>query len=107
VLIGKRLTYVPAQTASLTWTRTTQTQFDVRFEYFAQTYADDLNTMPLGTAGVLDLAYAIPVANQSTFSLGASNATAARYLSSPDRLGPPSNLWLRLSFGPRPKPCAP
>jgi outer membrane receptor protein involved in Fe transport len=106
-LIGKRLTYVPAQTASLTWTRTTQTQFDVRFEYFAQTYADDLNSTPLGTAGVLDVAYAIPAGNQSTLSLGASNATAARYLSSPDRQGPPSNLWLRLSLGPRPKPCAP
>ena len=106
-LVGKRLTYVPAQTASIGWTRTTQTQFDVRFEYFAQTYADDLNAQPLGTAGVVDVAYAVPAGSAATLSLGASNATAARYLTSPDRQGPPSNLWLRLSLGPRPKPCAP
>ena len=106
-LVGKRLTYVPAQTASVGWTRTTETQFNVRFEYFAQTYADDLNTEPLGTAGVVDVAYAIPTGAASTISVGASNATGARYLTSPDRQGPPANVWLRLSLGPRPKPCAP
>jgi outer membrane cobalamin receptor len=106
-LIGKRLTYVPAQTASLGWTRTTQTQVSVRVEYLGKTYADDLNAEPLGTAGLLDVSYAVPAGRESTLSIGASNATGAHYLTSPDRQGPPSNVWLRLNLGPHPKPCAP
>jgi outer membrane cobalamin receptor len=106
-LVGKRLTYVPEQTASIGFTRTTQTQFDVRFEYLGKTYADDLNTEPLGTAGLVDVGYALPAGRDSTFSVGASNPTNAHYLTSPDRQGPPSNLWMRLSFGARAKPCAP
>jgi outer membrane receptor protein involved in Fe transport len=104
-LIGKRLSYVPSQTASLGWTRTTQTQVSVRFEYLAKMYADDMNTQPLGSAAIVDVAYAVPAGRDLTLSAGADNAMSAQYLTSPDRQGPPSNLWLRLSVGPRPKAC--
>lgn len=57
--------------------------------YLGQTFADDLNTEPLGTAIVLRLHAAFPLGHGEQAVLDVENATAARYLSSIDRYGPP------------------
>ncbi len=104
-LVGKRLAYVPDYEASLAWTRLASPEVDVRLSYAGQTYADDRNTQPLGTATLLDVALVVPLPG-AALSVGASNAAGVRYLSSPDRLGPPATMWIRISVGKRAPACA-
>jgi outer membrane receptor protein involved in Fe transport len=90
-IVGKRLQYVPQASASVDYaTRVGQVGAGLSVSYLGQTYADDLNTEPLGTAVLVGARARIPVAGGAAIDVRADNLTDARYLSSIDRYGPPA-----------------
>jgi len=90
-IIGKVLQYVPQQSASVDYAgRIGNVGAGVSVSYVGQTYADDLNTQPLGTAVLLGARARIPIAGGAAVDVRADNLTNARYLSSIDRYGPPA-----------------
>jgi outer membrane receptor protein involved in Fe transport len=95
-LLGDRLPYVPASSISAGWSGGRDLIASVRFAHLGPAYADDRNTMLLPAANVVDasLARRLP---WGAITAGVSNLGGASYLSSPDRLAPPSNLWVRIS----------
>lgn len=104
-ILGNRLPYVPAQSGSLDYDgQIGKTGVGVSVSYLGQTYADDLNTQPLGTAVLLGATVRAPLKAGAALVLSAQNATDRRYLSSIDRFGPPStiSLGLLLPIGPTP-----
>jgi len=96
--IGRQLPYVPkgSATAALD-TSIGSVQGGVDVNYLGMTYADDLNTEPLGTAVTAGMHAAIALRAGVRLTLNADNLTNARYLSSIDRYGPPQVLSLALS----------
>jgi outer membrane receptor protein involved in Fe transport len=105
-IVGKRLQYVPQNSASLDYTTGIGvTQAGVTVSYLGQTYADDLNAEPLGTAALLGAHASVPLASGATLNLTADNLTDARYLSSIDRYGPPAiiSVGVALPIGPAPR----
>jgi iron complex outermembrane recepter protein len=90
-LVGKQLEYIPSALASLGIDGAIgQVAAGFTATYSGQTYADDLNTEPLGTAVVLGANFAIPLARGAQLIVQGSNLTGAHYLSSIDRFAPPA-----------------
>jgi outer membrane receptor protein involved in Fe transport len=90
-IVGKRLQYVPQQSASIDYAaRIGGVGAGLTVSYVGQTYADDLNTEPLGTAVLVGARARIPLADGASVDIRADNLTNARYLSSIDRYGPPA-----------------
>jgi outer membrane receptor protein involved in Fe transport len=98
--IGKRPEYVPAQSADVGVDAAGRGPFSYSVDaaYLGQTYADDLNTEPLGTAILIGATVRAATASGATFSLVADNVTDATYLSSVDRYGPPLIVRLRVDI---------
>lgn len=102
-ILGNRLPYVPAQSASLDYAgQIGRTGVGFSATYLGQAYADDLNTQPLGTSIVLGTTVRVPVSGGASLVFSAQNLTDARYLSSIDRYGPPAviSIGLALPVGP-------
>jgi outer membrane receptor protein involved in Fe transport len=97
-LLGERIPYVPNESVSAGWSGGRAVVASARITYVGQSYADDRNTMSLPPATLLDLSLSRPLA-WGALTVGVSNAGNAVYLSSPDRLAPPSNVWFRISTG--------
>ncbi|HZZ65146.1 MAG TPA: TonB-dependent receptor [Candidatus Baltobacteraceae bacterium] len=98
-LIGKRLQYVPQQSGSLSYSAQAGTVgIGLTMAYLGQTYADDLNTEPLGTSLVAGARVYVPLSGGETLDLSAENLTGARYLSSIDRYGIPALISAGLHF---------
>lgn len=98
-IVGKRLQYVPQQSASIAYAgRVGKIGAGVSVSYVGQTYADDLNTQPLGTAVLVGARARVPIGGGATVDIRADNLTNARYLSSIDRLGPPAVVAIGISF---------
>jgi outer membrane cobalamin receptor len=96
-IVGKQLQYVPNTSAGVTFdTRTGNMGVGVTASYLGQTYADDLNAQPLGTAVLLGAQLRIPLHENANVVIEAENLTNARYLSSVDRLGPPATVAVRV-----------
>ncbi|MEO9169763.1 MAG: TonB-dependent receptor [Candidatus Baltobacteraceae bacterium] len=96
--IGKRLAYIPSVSAGLNIDTTTGTTgVGLSVTYAGPTYADDLNTQPLGTALLVGAHLSLPLQNSARVVLDFENATGARYLSSVDRYGPPATVTLGLT----------
>ena len=70
----------------------------VSLSYQGQTYADDLNVQPLGTAVLLGARFRVPTGGGAAIDVRADNLTGARYLSSIDRYGPPALLAVSVSM---------
>jgi outer membrane receptor protein involved in Fe transport len=98
-IVGKHLQYVPEASATIDYaSRIGSVGTGVSVSYIGQTYADDLNTEPLGTAMLLGARLRIPVANGAQLDVRADNLTDARYLSSVDRYGPPAVLSIGVTL---------
>jgi outer membrane cobalamin receptor len=96
--IGKRLAYVPDAYAGLDVERTVRNVTGaLELSYSGPTFADDLQTQPLGTALLVGARLTFRSASGAALSLGLNNIADQVYLTSVDRLGPPSSLTLRLS----------
>lgn len=97
--IGKQLPYVPEASAYAGYsTLVGATRVGANVSYIGQTYADDLNLQPLGTAVTAGLFASVPVGAGVRLVLQGDNVTDARYLSSIDRFAPPSVISLGLSI---------
>jgi hypothetical protein len=98
-IAGKQLQFVPQQSASVEYAgRVGQVGAGVTVSYLAQTYADDLNAQPLGTAVLLGARVRIPLADGAALDVRGDNLTSARYFSSIDRLGPPTLVSIGVSL---------
>ncbi|HEV3157180.1 MAG TPA: TonB-dependent receptor [Candidatus Baltobacteraceae bacterium] len=94
-IIGKRLAYIPNSNASLGIDDSAGAlRFGVDANYFGQTYADDLNTEPLGAALTFDAHAGTSFGDGSSLKLSWQNLTRQVYLSSIDRIAPPATLQL-------------
>ncbi len=90
-IVGKRLQYVPAIDATLGADDTIgAVRAGVSIAYIGQTFADDLNAQPLGTAIVAGAHAVVPLAGGIRLVAGIQNITGARYLSSIDRYAMPA-----------------
>lgn len=95
---GKRLAYVPDASGTLAVDGAIgRIAAGMTLSYLGQTYADDLNTQPLGTAVLLGARIRIPLNARAALTISADNLTDAHYLSSIDRFGPPSTISAGLS----------
>jgi outer membrane cobalamin receptor len=103
-LIGKRVPYVPNEQASAEWTTGRTLTAAVSLTYLGTSFADDINVQPLGSALIAGAIVSIP-AGAGALSLGASNLANAQYATSPDRLGPPSGVFVRFTTARRSTPC--
>jgi outer membrane cobalamin receptor len=103
-LIGKRLTQVPDRDISAGWAGGRDLIVEARVTAIGQAFADDLNTEPLGSAVIEDLSVTRPL-ERGAITLGVTNLGNATYLTNVDRMGPPSNVWLRYSLAPRTTRC--
>lgn len=102
-ILGNRLQYVPQQSGTLSYTtQTGAVTSGLSLAYLGQTYADDLNTQPLGTPLLVGANVHIPIGEGATLDVAADNLTDARYLSSIDRFGPPAviSVGVSLPLGP-------
>ena len=97
-IIGKRLAYVPnrAATAAID-TQAGLTRYGLEASFLGAAYADDLNTQPLGSALLIGARVTAPLSGGATLTLAVENMTDRLYLSSVDRLGPPSSVSLRIA----------
>jgi outer membrane cobalamin receptor len=111
--LGKQLPYVPKATAAASYDGDIgRTGAGVTVSYSGQTYANDLNTQPLGSVVTVGMHAAFPLRGGGSLILNADNVTNARYLSSIDRFGPPVVISLGFSAPlrtgpPAPNACAP
>ncbi|BDE04848.1 receptor [Vulcanimicrobium alpinum] len=97
--IGKRLAYVPDAAASLDAERTVGiVTGGLEVAYTGPTFADDLERQPLGATMLIGGRLSMRTGGGTTMTLALDNLADARYLTSLDRLGPPSSLTLRLSI---------
>jgi outer membrane receptor protein involved in Fe transport len=102
--IGKRLAYDPDSAAALDVDRTVHALTGtLELSYSGPTFADDLERQPLGSAFLIGGRLTLHAADGSALSLAVDNLSDRIYLTSVDRLGPPSSVTLRLSVpvGPR------
>lgn len=96
-VVGKRLQYVPALSASVNYIgRIGNVRAGASVSYLGQTYADDLNRQPLGTAILVGARLDIPL-DGGTIDVRTDNLTGVRYLSSIDRYGPPMLISIGIS----------
>jgi outer membrane receptor protein involved in Fe transport len=97
--IGKRLAYVPDSAASLDVERTVRALTGaLQFSYSGPTFSDDLERQPLGSALLVGGRLTLRGADGTALSLAVDNLTDKVYLTSVDRLGPPSSVTLRLTL---------
>ncbi|MGZ3541371.1 MAG: TonB-dependent receptor [Vulcanimicrobiaceae bacterium] len=102
-IVGKQLQFVPDQSATLAYDgHLGSLEVGANLSYLGQTYADDLNLSPLGTAVVLGAHVRIPLAQGAAITVSGDNLTGANYLSSVDRLALPTvvSLGFQLPVGP-------
>jgi outer membrane receptor protein involved in Fe transport len=102
--IGKRLAYVPDAAASISAEQTVRALTGaIEVSYLGPTFADDLQKEPLGNTMLIGGRLTLRDADGTSISLAVDNLADRVYLSSIDRLGPPSSVTLRLSVpvGPR------
>jgi hypothetical protein len=102
--IGKRIAYVPDAAASIDAERRYRAiTGGLEVSYSGTTYADDLERQPLGRALLVGGRITVHGDDGTAYSLGVDNLADRVYLTSVDRLGPPSSVTLRVSvpFGPR------
>ena len=97
--VGKRPQFVPDRSASLGLDVNAQPMtYGIDLDYAGQTYADDLDTQPLGSALLLGLRASALLGNGASWSLVWQNVTNQYYLTSIDRIGLPSQASLQLRF---------
>jgi outer membrane receptor protein involved in Fe transport len=112
--IGKRLAYVPDSAASLDAERTVGALTGaIQLSYSGPTFSDDIERQPLGSAVLVGGRLTLRGADGTALSLAVDNLTDKVYLTSVDRLGPPSSVSLRLTVpvgtrpsGPPPAACS-
>ena len=98
--IGKQLPYVPKASVTGGYDELLgAVQTGVTLTYSGVTYADDLNEEPLGVAVTLGLHARIPLRDDASVIVNASNLTNARYLSSIDRYAPPQVISVAFAAG--------
>lgn len=98
-IVGKRLQYVPAIEATLGADDTIgAVRAGLSIAYIGQTFADDLNAQPLGTAIVAGAHAVAPLPGGMRLVAGVQNITGARYLSSIDRYAMPAVATLGLEI---------
>lgn len=96
--IGKRLAYIPDEAAAVDLERTVKNVTGaLEFSYSGPTFADDLQQQPIGTAFLVGGRLDLHGPGGTTLSLAVDNLADRVYLTSIDRLGPPSSVTLRLS----------
>jgi vitamin B12 transporter len=89
-IIGKRLAYVPESDATFAADGVSGIiSLGATVSYLGQTYADDLNTEPLGRAVVAGVHARLPIHPHEQLVLNVQNLTGVRYLSSIDRYAEP------------------
>ncbi len=98
--IGKALTLVPLETATLGIDGGTRgpLSYSVDGSYIGQTYYDDLNTEPLGAALLFGATVRATTPSGATFSLAGDNLTHQTYLANIDRYGQPLSVALRIGI---------
>ncbi len=101
--LAQRLPFIPAHEGSLTaiahWP--SGVSLALSGTLLGQTYADDLNQQPLGSAFVVGAVLNVPLSPRTALALRAANLTNQSYLTSVDRQAEPARLWLdlRTDFG--------
>ncbi|MDE2572470.1 MAG: TonB-dependent receptor [bacterium] len=101
--VGNRLPFIPDREGSITaiahWP--SGVSLSLAGTLLGQTYADDLNREPLGSAILLAASLDMPLSSTLALGIHATNLANASYLTSVDRLAPPAQIWLdlRSSFG--------
>ncbi|MEO7039642.1 MAG: TonB-dependent receptor [Candidatus Elarobacter sp.] len=96
--VGKRLAYVPDSAASLEFERSVRAVTGaIDLAYSGPTFSDDLQRQPLGSALLVGGRLTLHAANGVALSLAVDNLADKVYLTSVDRVGPPSSITLRLS----------
>jgi hypothetical protein len=110
---GKQLSYVPnrAATVGLDATGPGPLSFSFDSSYVGQTYADELETQPLGAALLFGGTLRATTASGTSFELIGDNLTGQRYLSTIDRFGPPLEVMVKVevplgALTARWQPCA-
>lgn len=95
--IGKRLAYIPDEAAAIDVERTVRNLTGaLELSYSGPTFADDLQLQPIGTAFLVGGRLDLHGPGGTTLSLAVDNLADRVYLTSIDRLGPPSSVTLRL-----------
>ena len=107
--VGKTLEYVPESSVDVGLDAAGRgpLSYSLDAAYLGPTYADDLNTEPLGTPILIGATVRAATASGTTFSLVADNVTNATYLSSVDRYGPPLVVQFRVGIPLGPPPPSP
>ena len=97
--IGKQLAYVPQFSANVTarWGGP-HTSAALSLSYVGQTFADDLNTQPLGSALLAGGRFERRISSGSSVWIAVENVLNAHYLSSNDRFGPPASLRIGITL---------
>ena len=97
--VAKRLAFVPDRLASATLeTQAGPVRYAFDASFLGQTYADDLNTQLLPSTTLYGARMVAPFYGGGTLTISATNVTNRIYLSSVDRLGPPSSVQFQLAF---------
>lgn len=87
---GNLLQYVPQTSFGFSYdVHTERADLGVRATYLGQTYADDFNTQPLGTAVLVGAHARLHLNGGDSIVINIDNAANAHYLSSVDRYGTP------------------
>jgi outer membrane receptor protein involved in Fe transport len=98
--LGNRLQYVPSRSGDVAVDSGSGAfNYGADVGYAGVTYADDRNTQILPAAVLLGAHITRPLGQGASLTLEGSNLSGTRYLSSPDRYGPPPSVGLRLRFG--------
>ncbi|HEY0798534.1 MAG TPA: TonB-dependent receptor [Candidatus Baltobacteraceae bacterium] len=96
---GKQPQFVPDRSASLALDVTgPPVHYGIDVDYLGQTFADDLNTEPLGAALLFGFRATAPMSNGATWSVTWQNITDQRELTSVDRVAPPSQAAVQYTF---------
>ena len=96
---GKQLSYVPNRSATigLDAAGPGALAFSVDSSYVGQTYADELETEPLGPALLFGATLRATTNGGTSFEVTGDNLTGQRYLSTIDRYGPPLTVTFKVA----------
>jgi hypothetical protein len=96
---GKQLAYVPNRSLSvgLDTSGPGPLSFSVDSSYVGQTYADELETEPLGAALLFGATVRATTRTGVSFEVTGDNLTGQRYLSTIDRYGPPQTIVFKIA----------
>jgi outer membrane receptor protein involved in Fe transport len=96
--VGKRLAYIPDEAAAVDLERHFGPMIGaLEFSYSGPTFADSLQQQPIGTAFLVGARVTWQTPSGTSVALGLDNLTDRVYLTTIDRLGPPSSLTLRVT----------